>query len=928
MNFSRKNELPYILQDIMKNHWRPYLLMKKKLFVLDGHAMCYRAYYAFIKNPLVNSSGQNTSAIFGFARMLLKLISEQSPDYLAVAFDPPVKSFRFRMYPEYKANRQKMPEDLRSQITEIKNMVNTFGIPVLESDDFEADDILGTVAEKCPSDDLEVYLVTGDKDAYQLLKKNVKIYAASKGISEYEIYDHESIVNKTGMTPDKVIDYMALMGDASDNVPGVKGIGEKTALKLITDYSTLDNIYSSIESIKGKTRELLESGKENAYLSRDLVTIRRDVPVNLSLERLTFVGIDPSVASGYFNKIEMKSVANDFFPSATQPSGKKDITDRSKKYIIIRNLADLQQMIDAVTAAGLVSFDTETDSLQPVEANLVGMSFSVASNSGWYLPVQSRGLFSEDYPEPSETVPLVKPLLENPEIKKIGQNIKYDQMVLRRAGIDLRGIDFDTMIASYLIDPSERRHNIDDLAEHYLNYKTVTYRELVGTGKNAVPITEVPLEKLADYAIEDADIAYRLYEIFGQVLEKNELVALFREIEMPLLEVLADMEYTGVKIDTTHFEKMRKGTQARLVEVEKDIYSLAGQAFNINSTRELSAILFEKLGLKPVKKTKTGFSTDIQVLESLQGRHEIIDSLILYRTLSKLQSTYIDALPKLISPVTGRIHTSYNQTVAATGRLSSSDPNLQNIPVRDDFGRQIRKGFVADKNFIIMSADYSQIELRLAAHYSEDDNMIMAFKNGIDIHNMTASSVFGVDMDSITPDMRRQAKVINFATIYGVSPYGLSQQAEIGMKEAAVFINKYFETYPGFRRYIDDTIAFAREHGYVKTLMGRRRPVPEINSTTVFRREGAERVAINTPIQGTSADMIKIAMINLHREMLKQKMKSRMIMQVHDELVFEAAKDESDELEDLVREKMIKAIELKVPVVVDIGRGDNWDEAH
>lgn len=905
--------------------------MKKKLFVLDGHAMCYRAYYAFIKNPLMNSSGQNTSAIFGFARMLLKLINEQSPDYLAVAFDPPVKSFRFRLYTEYKANRQKMPDDLRSQITEIKNMVATLGIPILESDDYEADDILGTVAEKCPSDKLEVYLVTGDKDAYQLLKQNVKIYAASKGISEYEIYDHESIVNKTGLEPDKIIDYMALLGDASDNVPGVKGVGEKTALKLITDYSTLDNIYKHIDELKGKTKELLEAGKDMAYLSRDLVTIRCDVPVDLELDSLTFKGIDPSIASEYFNKIEMASVARDFFQgaaTASSPDANKPVSVKPKKYITIRTLADLQKMIDEISAAGIVSFDTETDSLLPVEANLVGMSFSIAENAGWYLPVQSKGLFSDDYPDPSETIPLVKPLLEDPKIKKIGQNIKYDLMVLRRAGIELLGIDFDTMIASYLIDPSERRHNIDDLAEYYLGHKTITFKELVGVGKSAVPITEVPLERLSDYAIEDADIAFRLYTLFGPKIVQNELTDLFRDIEMPLLQVLAGMEYTGVRIDTAHFEAMRKETLSKIVKVEKNIYRLAGREFNINSTRELSAILFDELGLKPLKKTKTGFSTDIQVLEGLQGRHEIIDSLITYRTLSKLQGTYIDALPKLISPVTGRIHTSYNQTVAATGRLSSSDPNLQNIPVRDDLGRQIRRGFIADKGFILMSADYSQIELRLAAHYSEDKNMISAFRDGIDIHNMTASSVFGADINSITPDMRRQAKIINFATIYGVSPYGLSQQAEIGMKEAAIFIEKYFETYPGFRKYIDDTVAFAKEHGYVRTLMGRRRPVPEINSTTVFRREGAVRVAINTPIQGTSADMIKIAMIRINDEIKENRMKSRMIMQVHDELVFEAEKSEADELEAMVREKMVNAIKLKVPVVVDIGRGNNWDEAH
>ena len=547
--------------------------MKKKLFVLDGHALCYRAYYAFIKNPLVNSSGQNTSAIFGFARMLLKLINEQSPDYLAVAFDPPVKSFRFRLYAEYKANRQKMPDDLRSQITEIKNMVATLGIPILESDDYEADDILGTVSEKCPSDKLEVYLVTGDKDAYQLLKNNVKIYAASKGISEYEIYDHKSIVEKVGLTPDRIIDYMALTGDTSDNVPGVKGVGGKTALKLLGEYSSLDKIYENIGSIKGKTKELLEAGKEMAYLSRDLVTIRRDVPVDLGLDKLAFNGIDPETASDYFNTIEMTSVARDFFPgTATAGAGtKKSPDNKPKKYITIRSLADLHKMIDEIKEAGTVSFDTETDSLQPVEADLVGMSFSTAGNSGWFLPVLNRGLFSDDYPDPSETIPLVKPLLENPEIKKIGQNIKYDLMVLRRAGIELRGIDFDTMIASYLINPSERRHNIDDLAEHYLEHKTITFRELTGVGKSAIPITEVPLERLSEYAIEDADIAYRLYEKFSPMLDKNELTGLFRDIELPLLEVLADMEYTGVKIDTAHFEKMRKDTQSGLDRVEKDI---------------------------------------------------------------------------------------------------------------------------------------------------------------------------------------------------------------------------------------------------------------------------------------------------------------------------------------------------------------------
>lgn len=901
--------------------------MKKKLFIIDGHALCYRAYFAFIRNPLVNSSGQNTSAIFGFARMLLKLIKEQSPDYLAVAFDPPVKSFRFKLYEEYKANRQKMPDDMRSQVEEIKNMVKTLGIPLLMFNEFEADDILGTVAEKYSSKNVEVYLVTGDKDAYQLVHDNVRIYASTKGISEYEIYDREGVINKIGLPPEKVIDYMALMGDASDNVPGIKGIGEKTALKLITDFGTLENLFDNADSIKGKTGELVKNGRDMAMLSRELVTIRRDVPIENKLDEMEFKGLDQDTASGYFNKLEMGSIVTEFFQGADKKPAAKAEPEK-KVYRIIRTEKDLDRMISDIEKAGLVSVDTETDSLQPVEANLVGMSFSIKEQEGWYLPVMSRGLFSEDYLDSSVSIPKVKPLLENPEIKKIGQNIKYDLLVLRRAGIEMQGITFDTMIASYLINPSERRHNMDDLAEEYLKHKTITYKELTGTGKNAVPITEVPLDKLAEYATEDADITLRLHNVLKPMLERDSLVDLFEKIEMPLMSVLADMEQVGVKIDVKHFDKMKKDTASKLFEVEKSIYSSAGQEFNINSTRELSSILFDKLGLKSVKKTKTGFSTDIQVLETLQGKHEIIDHLIQYRTLSKLQSTYIETLPKLISSVTGRIHTSYNQTVAATGRLSSSDPNLQNIPVRDDFGRQLRKGFVPEKGFIMMSADYSQIELRLAAHYSNDANMLAAFRDGIDIHNMTASSTFGVPFDKITPDMRRQAKIINFATIYGVSPYGLSQQAEISMKDAAEFIRKYFETYPGFRNYIDETIEFAKKNGYVTTLMGRRRPVPEINSDTVFRREGAERVAINTPLQGTSADMIKIAMINISREIKNKKMKSRMIMQVHDELVFEVYEDELDSMKKMVKEKMETAIPLNVPVVVELGIGNNWEEAH
>ena len=585
-------------------------------------------------------------------------------------------------------------------------------------------------------------------------------------------------------------------------------------------------------------------------------------------------------------------------------------------------------MIEAIESCGEVSVDTETTSINPVDADLVGISLSIGENTGWYIPVAGKTLFQEQPVDRDRALELLKPVLENPDIKKIGQNIKYDAIVFHNAGIDLDGIWFDTMVASYLLGPADRRHNLNELAEKYLDYKMISFEELVGKGRKAIPITEVPLEELATYAIEDADIAYRLYRILSPMLKEEELEGLFRDIEMPLVSILGKMERNGVKIDTGYFKELAKENQFLLEDVEKQIYHVAGRRFNINSTSELSEILFNEIGLKPVKKTKTGYSTDIQVLETLKGKHEIIDHLIAYRTLNKLKTTYIDTLPKLISERTGRIHTSYNQTIVATGRLSSSDPNLQNIPIRDEFGRKIRRGFIADQNCLLMSADYSQIELRLAAHLSEDENMMSAFSKGIDIHNLTASSAFGVPIEDITPEMRRQAKIINFATIYGVSPYGLSQQADIDMQEASEFIQRYFEAYPGFKDYIDKTIAFVAEKGYVKTLLGRKRPIADINSDISFRREGAKRIAINTPIQGTAADLIKIAMINIHKLLSKGGYRTRMILQVHDELVFEAPEEEKNAVEELVRREMEGALKLKVPIVVDIAWGENWDKAH
>jgi len=899
--------------------------VKKRLFVIDGHALCYRAYFAFIKNPLTNSKGQNTSAIFGFARMLLRLLADQKPDYLAVAFDPPRKSFRFELYPEYKANREKMPDDLRSQIEEIKLMVETMGIQRIEEADYEADDVLGSIARSHASKEVEVVLVTGDKDAYQLVDDNTSIYANKKGIAEFETYDAAAVQAKLGIGPEKVIDYMALTGDASDNIPGVRGVGEKTALKLIQEHGSLDGIYSNLEGIKGKLRETLESNRDMAYLSRDLVTIRTNLPLAFNIEEAATPNVRSEAVRSFFRTHEMESIVKDL---AGPEDGAAAAARSDRDYRIIKTVKELEGALDAIRAAGIVSVDTETTSTSPVAAELVGISLAVEENAGFYVPIQSRSLFSEDHVDQSEALKLLKPMLEDASIKKIGQNIKYDIVVLKNAGIELRGIHFDTMIASYLLDPSERRHNMDELAMRFLDYKTTTFKELVSKGRDTLSITEVPLRELADYAIEDADITLRLQRILSARLEGERLGPLFHDVEMPLARVLALMELYGVKIDLKHFEKLARENQRMLEETEESIYSEAGSRFNINSTRELSAVLFDRLGLKPVRKTKTGFSTDIQVLETLRGSHPIIDGLIAYRTLAKLKSTYIDSLPRLVLPSTGRIHTSFNQTVVATGRLSSSEPNLQNIPIRDELGKKIRRGFVPEKGMLLLSADYSQIELRLAAHLSGDERMTEAFEKGMDIHALTASSVFGVPMDDVTGDMRRQAKVINFATIYGVSPFGLSQQADISVRDAAEFINRYFETYPGFKRYIDETVAFAREKGYVRTILGRRRPIPDIDSTAQFRREGAERIAINTPIQGAAADLIKVAMIDIQREIEEKNFGGRMILQVHDELVFEVPVGEKEVFGAMVREKMEGAIRLSVPIVVDMGWGADWGEAH
>lgn len=904
---------------------------KKTLYVIDGHALCYRAYFALIKNPLINGAGQNVSAIYGFARMLYRLAADRKPDFLVVAFDPPERSFRFRIYEEYKATRHKMPDDLRPQIGEIHSMIDILGLCRMEHADFEGDDIMGTLAAKYASDEMSVWLVTGDKDAYQLAGRDTFIYAPKKGISEYEIYDAAGVKAKTGVLPEQIIDYMSLTGDASDNIPGISGIGEKTAAKLINEYGSLDNLYANTDRLTGKLKDRIEAGRDMAYLSRELVTIRRDVDLELDFSMAGCGSMYSRKAESYFKAMEMNGIIRDYFSSRPAPEKNADSPAPSaKRYFLIKSEEELAVAIEKIEKRGEVAVDTETTSVFPMKADLIGLSFSVGEGEAWYLPVADGVPAEEVKIDPRRALAAVKSVLENSSIRKIGQNIKYDAIVLRRRGIELKGIYFDTMVASYLLAPNERRHNMDDLAAKYLGIKTVTYKELTGTGRNAAAITDVPLNRLADYAAEDADVTYRLYELFVPKLKENGLEELFFGVEMKLVEVLAYMERCGVKIDSAYFKSLKTENDALLKDVEERIYKSAGRRFNINSTKELSALLFDELKLPHQKKTKTGYSTDISVLETLKSKssHPIIDDLIMYRTLSKLKGTYIDALPVLVNPDTGRLHTSYNQTVVATGRLSSSDPNLQNIPVRDEFGKQIRKGFVAEHGFSILAADYSQIELRLAAHLSGDEAMIKAFRDNADIHAATAALVFGVDIKDVTSDMRRQAKTINFATIYGVSPFGLSRQADINIREASDFIKAYFKAYPVFRDYIDRTVAFAEKHGYVETILGRRRDIPEINSSAEFRREGAKRMAINTPIQGSSADMIKLAMIKIYEEFAASALRSKMIMQVHDELVFEVHEAEKERVASIVKNIMEGVMKLSVPVVVELGWGRNWEEAH
>ena len=919
------------------------------LLVVDAHAMAYRAYFALQNQNLTNASGQVVTAIFGFFRMFFKVLRDLQPEMTAITWDASGGSFRNKMYDQYKAHRKPMPDDLRYQIDEIKEILGKSGFQNLLVQNYEADDLMGSLASRYGKKQ-RVVLLTGDKDCYQLLNKNVMMLRGSKGVTEFIEIDPDWVKEELGVTVKQIPDYMALIGDSSDNIPGAKGIGPKSAEKLIQDYGSIENIYKKIEEIKPDgVKKKLQDSRDDVILSKELATIKLDVS---EIEKLKDDSIStPDYLSDEVLKIFLNEGYNAIYKDLQRDrlaSGSAKSDDAAQKktggkkgpsgtggrnYTLINTETELKKLATKLKKAKVLAVDTETTSLSPMFASLVGISVCAKKEEAYYIAIKagSDDLFSAEGGEALEltsAAPHLKDFLENPDCKYVGQNIKYDYLVLRRHGIHLPAIHFDTMIASYLANPNVRRHNLDDLAFDHLGIETIKYDEIAGSGKKQGTLDQVNPEKIRDYACEDADVTFQLYQILEKELKKTALQKVHDDIECKLIPVLARMEESGVAIDEKYFSKLSKDYSKKLEGFEKSIFQEAGYEFNINSTKELQSLLFEKLNLPKGKKTKTGYSTDQSVLEELRGFHPIIDHLLEHRRYSKLKSTYVDTLPRLIHPETGRIHTSFQQTIAATGRLSSTDPNLQNIPIREETGRAIRKGFVPASGNVLLALDYSQIELRILAHYAKDEALLDAFKNDKDIHAMTASSLFGVKQNDVSPDQRSQAKTVNFSIVYGVTDYGLSRNLGIARKEAQELIDLFFQTYPGVRKYMDDTIAFAEKHGYVETMSGRRRQIPEINASNRFRKEGARRTAINTPIQGTSADIIKIAMISLQEKLDKKKFRSQMILQVHDELLFDTVPEEKEELIQMARSEMESAIKLDVPLRVDAGEGKNWDEAH
>lgn len=920
----------------------------KKFYLLDAYALIYRAYYGLIRSPRINSKGQNTSAIFGFLTTLNEVLQKEQPDLLAIGFDPAGHTFRHELFPEYKAQREATPEDIKRAVPIIKDLIKAYRIPILEVPGFEADDVIGTMAKAAVREGYEVRMITPDKDYAQLVEPNLLMQRPGHGNAPWEILGPQEVCEKYGLqSPLQVIDYLALMGDAADNIPGCPGVGPKTATTLLQQFGSCEDIIAHSSELKGAVRKKIEEHVDEIKLSKILTTIKTDVPLQYDFEQFKIEEPDKEALRQIFTELEFRSFLTKldgpqkssksapvelslFGSESTEDKGDDSerlfsrLENLSYEYKLIENETEANELADFLLTNEIFSLDTETTSIEALDAKLVGLSFSTEDFRAWYVPV------SRETEKAKKILEIFRPVYENPKILKVGQNLKYDLTVLANYGIHLSGPLFDTMLAHYLIQP-ELRHNMDYLAEIYLNYKTIHIEELIGPkGRGQKNMGDLEPKDIYKYACEDADVTLRLMKPLAEELRKNSLEEVFQNIEMPLMPVLARMERNGVVLDTDTLKEVENDFTARLQTLEKDIYKLAGHEFTINSPRQVGEVLFGELKLsEKVKKTKSGqYSTSEEVLRDLHSKHPIVQKILDYRGLKKLLSTYVEALPKLINPATGHIHTSFNQAVTATGRLSSSNPNLQNIPVRGEDGREIRKAFIPEEGEIFFSADYSQIELRIMAHLSGDEHMIEAFNAGHDVHAATAARIFHKDIKDISQDERRKAKTANFGIIYGISAFGLAERMDVSRTEAKELIDSYFEMYPKIKDYISKAVDTAREKGYIETEFGRRRYLPDINSRNAVVRGYAERNAVNAPIQGTAADIIKIAMIRVQQRLDAEGCKARMMLQVHDELNFSVPTDEFDKVKRIVIEEMQGAYKMSVPLEADCGEGKNWLEAH
>ena len=929
--------------------------MKKRLFLLDAYALIFRGYYAFIKNPRINSKGLNTSAILGFTNSLFDVIKKEKPDHLAVAFDKGGSVVRTELFPDYKANREETPEAIRLAIPYIHEILNALHIPIIEKEGYEADDIIGTLSKQAEKQGYQVYMVTPDKDYAQLVSENIFIYKPARSGNEVEIWGLKEVQEKFEVQePLQVIDFLGMMGDAVDNIPGLPGVGEKTAKKLLADFGSMENLLANTHQLKGKLRENIENNKEKGLLSKQLATIMLDVPVTFNEQDCELSTPNFEAVGKIFDELEFRQLLLNFQrvyqPEVVVQNNVKPASAQLDMFVVqgdlfaqpqltvernnSANTAHFYQLVDSPMAQQLllrnllqqpeVCFDTETTSVNALEAELVGISFCWAAHKGYYVP------FPAEKEEAIALATFFRPFFENEQITKVGQNLKYDLKVLQNYGVEVRGALFDTMIAHYLLNP-DMRHNMDVLSETYLNYTPIAIESLIGKGKAQRSMRTVAIDQLKEYAVEDADVTWQLKEVFKAELSKVNAQKVYDDLEMPLLKVLASMEREGINLDVPFLKDYAKTLDADIAHLETVIAEQAGEPFNLASPKQLGDILFEKLKIdsKP-KKTKTGqYATSEEVLAPFASKHKIVADILEWRQVQKLKSTYVDALPLEVNPHTGRVHTTYMQTVAATGRLSSNNPNLQNIPIRTPRGQQVRKAFIArNADYVLLSADYSQIELRIIAALSQEHNMIESFLRGEDIHRATAAKVFQVPLEEVTREQRSHAKTVNFGIIYGVSAFGLSAQTDLSRTESKELIDTYYATYPNLRNYIQKQIHFAQENGYVETVLGRRRYLPDIHSRNQVVRGAAERNAVNAPIQGSAADIIKIAMIRIDDELMRRQLQTRMLLQVHDELVFDVPKTELEIVKPLIKEAMENAFSLAVPLVADLGVGDNWLDAH